>query len=189
MTGKLVILSGPSGAGKSTLAKHLLKKKNFNLAFSVSVCSRKKRNSEIDGEDYYFLSIDEFKTKIEENEFLEWEEVYPNLYYGTLKVEVERLLSQGKNVMFDVDVMGGISIKRKYNERALSVFIKPPSLDVLEDRLISRNTESPENIKKRIRKAKMELNYARRFDHVVVNETLEDAIAATEELIGKFLEQ
>ena len=187
MSGKLVILSGPSGAGKSTIARHLLSKKSLNLAFSVSACSRKKRDDETDGKEYYFLSIDTFKSKIEDNEFLEWEEVYPNQYYGTLKMEVEKLRALGKNVIFDVDVVGGLNIKRKYKENALSVFVSPPSIETLEERLTTRNTESPESISRRVRKAKMEMVYAKRFDHIIQNDNLEIAFAEAESLVDKFL--
>ena len=187
MSGKLIILSGPSGAGKSSIAMHLLKNTKYNLAFSVSACSRKKREDETDGKDYYFLSIDTFKSKIEENEFLEWEEVYTNHYYGTLKIEVDKLLSLGKNVIFDVDVMGGMNIKRKYGENALSFFISPPSIEALEERLITRNTESEESISKRVRKAKLEMSYAKRFDHLILNENLELARTETEKIVEKFL--
>ncbi len=187
MSGKLVILSGPSGAGKSTITQHLLSKKSLNLAFSVSACSRKKREDETDGKEYYFLSIDAFKSKIEDNEFLEWEEVYSNQYYGTLKMEVEKLRALGKNVIFDVDVVGGLNIKRKYKENALSVFVSPPSVETLEERLTARNTESPESISRRVRKAKMEMAYARRFDHIIENDNLEIALAEAESLVDKFL--
>jgi guanylate kinase len=161
MNGKLVILSGPSGAGKSTIAKHLLKNEDYNLVFSVSACSRKQREGEVDGKDYFFYSIDTFKSKIEEKEFLEWEEVYPQHYYGTLRTQVERLRVSGKNVIFDVDVMGGLNIKRQYKEEAISIFISPPSLEVLESRLKSRNTESAQDISKRFRKARMEMSYSK----------------------------
>jgi guanylate kinase len=187
MPGKVVILSGPSGAGKSTIAKYLLENKEYNLAFSVSACSRKKRENEIEAKDYYFMSIDSFKSKIEENEFLEWEEVYPSLYYGTLKSEVEKLRSLGLNVIFDVDVMGGINIKRKYKEEAISIFIKPPSIQILEERLVGRNTETPENIARRVRKAKMELIYGNKFDFQIINEHLETALKEADKLVEKFL--
>lgn len=187
MPGKLVILSGPSGAGKSTLAKSLLENKAHNLLFSVSACSRNKREGEEDGKDYYFLSIDSFKSKIEDNEFLEWEEVYPQHYYGTLKLEVEKLRSHGKNVIFDVDVMGGLNIKRKYKDEAISVFIKAPSEEVLKQRLSDRKTETEQSIEKRVRKSKMENTYARRYDHTVVNDNLETAIEEVNQLVSAFL--
>jgi guanylate kinase len=187
MSGKLIILSGPSGAGKSTIASYLLKNPEYNLAFSVSACSRKKREGELEGKDYYFMSIDSFKSKIEENEFLEWEEVYPLHYYGTLKSEVEKLRSLGMNVIFDVDVMGGINIKRKYKEEAVSIFIQPPSLEELEKRLLNRQTESPESVSRRVRKAKMEMVYAKRFDHTISNENLEDAYQEADQIVRAFL--
>ena len=187
MSGKLIILSGPSGAGKSTIVKHLLNIEQFNLTFSISACSRKMRDGETDGIDYQFLTIDSFKSKIDDNQFLEWEEVYPGHYYGTLKGEVERLRSSGKNILFDLDVMGAINVKRYYKEQALSVFVKPPSIEILEERLRSRNTDSPESIVKRVRKAKMEISYANRFDHIIVNEELTDALKSADELISNFL--
>lgn len=187
MAGKLVILSGPSGAGKSTIVKHLLDNGEYNLSFSVSACSRKMREGEVEGKDYYFLSIDAFKTKIEDNAFLEWEEVYPNHYYGTLKSQVEQLRSAGKNVIFDVDVMGGINIKRYYKENAISIFINPPSLEELENRLKIRKTETDESIAKRVRKAKMELSYAKKFEHIITNDQLENAYKEADQLVSGFL--
>ena len=187
MAGKLVILSGPSGAGKSTIVKHLLDNEAYNLAFSISACSRKMRDGEVEGKDYYFLSIDAFKTKIEDNAFLEWEEVYPNHYYGTLQAQVEQLRSAGKNVIFDVDVMGAINIKRHYKENAISIFINPPSFEELEKRLKSRNTETDESIAKRVRKAKMELAYAKKFEHIITNDKLEDAFKEADQIVSTFL--
>ena len=187
MAGKLVILAGPSGAGKSTFVKHLIRQKQLNLSFSVSACSRKKREDEEEGKDYYFLSIDTFKSKIEENEFLEWEEVYPGHYYGTLKIEVEKNRALGRNLLFDVDVMGGLNIKRTYKDEALAIFISPPSLEILEERLKARNTETPENLTKRVRKAKMEMTYARKYDHVVTNDTLDSAISEVTKIVSEFL--
>ncbi|MBA7569567.1 Guanylate kinase [subsurface metagenome] len=187
MARKLVILSGPSGTGKSTIAKQLLKNEKFNLSFSISVCTRKKREGEIEGKDYYFLTIDKFKSKIEDNEFLEWEEVYPTCYYGTLKIEVERIKSMGKNVIFDVDINGALSIKRSYKEDAVTIFIKPPSIEALEERLQNRSTETDDNLAKRLRKANMEMAYARKFDHIVINENLENAVKEAEEIVEKFI--
>lgn len=188
MAGKLIIFSGPSGAGKSTIVKHLASIEKLNLAFSVSATSRKKRDTEVDGKDYYFLTIDEFKSKIDDNAFLEWEEVYSNHYYGTLKIEVDQLISSGKNVIFDIDVMGGLNIKRQFKDKTLSVFVNPPSLEELEKRLTERNTDTPENVNKRIRKARMEMNYARRFDHTILNDDLETAKAEAEKLVADFIE-
>jgi guanylate kinase len=187
MTGKLVILSGPSGAGKSTIVKHLLDNESYNLAFSISACSRKIREGEVEGKDYYYLSIDAFKTKIEDNAFLEWEEVYPNHYYGTLQAQVEQLRTAGKNVIFDVDVMGAINIKRYYKEDAISIFINPPSLEELENRLKSRKTETEESIVRRVRKAKMELAYAKKFEHIITNDQLENALKEADQLVSAFL--
>jgi guanylate kinase len=187
MAGKLVILSGPSGAGKSTIVKHLLNNQAYNLVFSISASSRKIREGEINGKDYYFMSIDAFKTKIEDNAFLEWEEVYPNHYYGTLRSQVEELRAAGKNVIFDVDVMGGINIKRSYKEDAISIFINPPSLEELENRLKSRNTETAESIAKRVRKAKMEIAYAKKFEHIIINDKLDDALKEADQLVSTFL--
>jgi guanylate kinase len=187
MIGKLVILSGPSGAGKSTIAKHLLKNEGFNLAFSVSACSRKQREGEVDGKDYFFYSIDTFKSKIEEKEFLEWEEVYPQHYYGTLRTQVEKLRASGKNVIFDVDVMGGLNIKRHYKEAAISIFISPPSLEELEIRLKKRNTESAEDISRRFRKARMEMSYSKKFDYIIENNNLDETLKAADALVAGFL--
>ena len=185
--GKLIILSGPSGAGKSTIVESLLQNEDFNLTFSISATSRKKRDDEQDGVNYHFLSIDDFKSKIEEDRFLEWEEVYKNQYYGTLKNDVSQLLSEGKNVIFDIDVMGGINIKRQYKDDAITIFIAPPSLEVLEERLKSRKTEDEAHLKKRLNKAKMEMHYARKFQHQVVNDKLEETISAATKLVEEFL--
>lgn len=187
MAGKLVVFSGPSGAGKSTIVQHLRKIEDFNLDFSISATSRPKRENEEEGKDYYFLTIDDFKSNIEDNRFIEWEEVYPNQYYGTLKSEISRLSQLGKNIIFDVDVVGGINIKRTYKDDAISVFIKPPSIEALEERLKKRQTETKESIVKRLKKAKMELTYARRFNHVIVNDDLETAQKEAEGILRAFL--
>lgn len=187
MAGKLVIFSGPSGAGKSTIVSYLRSIEKFNLEFSISATSRQKRPNETDGVDYYFLSIDEFKTRTEDNDFLEWEEVYPRQYYGTLKSEVERLTKAGKNIIFDIDVVGGAGIKRKFKEQAVSVFIQPPSLDELANRLKIRNTDDEKSMEKRLKKAKLEMTYARRFDHVIINKNLDTAKKEAEEIVDKFL--
>ena len=186
MSGKLIIFSAPSGAGKSTIVNHILKC-GFNMEFSVSATSRAPRGNEVQGVDYYYLTPEEFRSKIRNNEFLEYEEVYPNSYYGTLRKEVERITGAGKNVVFDIDVLGGINIKKQYEEQALAVFIAPPSMDVLHQRLINRGTDSPEMIKKRIGKAEFELSFASQFDKVIVNDELEKAKKDVELVISKFL--
>ena len=163
MQGKLIIFSAPSGAGKTTIVRHLLEQ-NLNLEFSISATSRGKRHTETDGKDYYFLSADEFKAKIGNNEFLEWEEVYAGTYYGTLKAEVERIRKNGQNVIFDVDVVGGCNIKKFYGDEALAVFVQPPSVEELRNRLISRSTDAMEVIEKRVAKAEYELTFSSHFD-------------------------
>lgn len=187
MAGKLVVFSGPSGAGKSTLVKHIRANEKFNLEFSISATSRPKREGEVEGKDYYFISIDDFKSRIEENQFLEWEEVYPGQYYGTLKTEVNRLKSKEKNIIFDVDVVGGSNIKRQFKEDTISIFVKPPSIETLATRLENRNTESEESKNKRLKKAKLEMTYARRFDHVVTNDELKIAQDEAFGLVSGFL--
>ena len=189
MKPKVVIFSAPSGAGKTTVVKHLLAMSEFNLSFSISACSRKKREGEVDGKDFYFLSADEFRKKIENNDFLEWEEVYADHFYGSLKSEVDRLTAAGKNVVFDVDVKGGLNIKKYYGENALAVFVMPPSVEVLEKRLRDRSTDSEEAIRTRIDKAVYELSFSDKFDVVLVNDKLEETFAKAEKLIGDFLKK
>jgi guanylate kinase len=184
--GKLIIFSAPSGAGKTTLVKALLES-SLNLEFSISAASREKRPAETDGKDYYFITADEFREKIARNEFLEWEEVYKDHFYGTLKSEVQRIWSKGHHVIFDVDVMGGLNIKKFYEEKALAIFVMPPSVEELENRLRKRSTESEENLKKRIDKARHEITYASDFDKIIVNENLNVAIREAKELVQKFL--
>lgn len=188
MKGKLIIFSAPSGSGKTTIVKHLLQQ-NFDLEFSISATSRPLRGTEIHGRDYYFLSAEEFRTKIDNNEFLEWEEVYTDKYYGTLKAEVERIRNNGKNVIFDVDVVGGCNIKDFYGDEALSIFVQPPSIEVLEQRLKDRSTDTPEVIATRVEKAAYELTFAPRFDVIIVNDKLEDALKQAEETLRTFLEK
>jgi guanylate kinase len=185
-TGKLLIFSAPSGAGKSTIINHLLTK-GFNLAFSISATSRKPRGEEQSGKEYYFLSPEEFKEKIKNNEFLEYEEVYTDCFYGTLKSEVERITKAGQNVVFDVDVIGGLYIKKYYGGRALSVFIAPPSIEELRNRLTKRNTDSQDMINERINKAQYELSFAPQYDVVVVNDDLSKALFTAEEVTREFL--
>lgn len=188
MKGKLIIVSAPSGAGKTTIVKHLLQKKSYKLEFSISACSRKKRENEIDGKDYYFLSVDEFKKKISAEAFIEWEEVYENHFYGTLKTEIDRITSKGNNVLFDVDVKGGVNIKKLFGGNALSIFVMPPSIEALEQRLINRHTNDAADIKKRVDKAKEELTYHDKFDKVLVNDKLEEALLEAEKMLNEFLE-
>lgn len=184
--GSLVILSAPSGAGKTTIARHLLES-NLKLMFSVSACSREKREGEKDGIDYYFLSPSEFRKQIDADEFLEWEEVYPDHYYGTLKREIKRITDSGHNVLFDVDVVGGLNIKKFFGEEALAIFIKPPDVEELEKRLHSRSTDSKDKIQMRLDKALHELTYAGSFDLVIVNDDLETALSETEKTVRKFI--
>jgi guanylate kinase len=187
MEGKAVIISAPSGAGKTTIVKHLLKVRDLNLDFSVSACTRPSRDGEIHGRDYYFISVDKFKDKIEEGEFIEWEEVYKNCYYGTLRSEVSRIWSMNRHVLFDVDVRGGINLKEKFGKQALAVFIRPPSIEVLRARLEFRGTESAEKIRNRVNKANLELKFARKFDVILLNEKLDKALADAEKLVADFL--
>lgn len=183
--GKLVIFSAPSGAGKTTIVKHLLKQ-NLDLEFSISATSRAPRGNEKNGVDYYFISPSEFIKRADNNEFVEWEEVYKGTCYGTLKSEVERITSAGKNVIFDVDVVGGLNIKKMYGNRALSVFVQPPSAHELENRLRSRATDSEETILKRLAKSEFELSFADKFDVVVINDILEEACASVVSELNAF---
>ena len=188
MAGKLVIFSAPSGSGKSTIINFLLKQ-GLDLHFSISATSREPRGNEKHGVEYYFLSPEEFKSKIAANEFLEYEEVYTDKYYGTLKSEVERLLTNGNNVVFDVDVVGGCNIKQYYGDRALSLFIQPPGIEVLRSRLEGRGTDSPEVIESRLAKATYEMTFAPKFDKVIVNDEIETAKVETLQVIRAFLEK
>ncbi|WP_435313515.1 guanylate kinase [Cellulophaga fucicola] len=185
--GKLIIFSAPSGSGKTTIVRHLLEKKELNLAFSVSATSRPKRGKEKHGEHYYFLSLSQFKNHIKNDDFLEWEEVYRDNFYGTLKTEVERLWAEGKNVIFDIDVVGGLRIKKKFPKQTLAVFVKPPSIDELKIRLKKRSTESDDKINMRIAKASVELATAPQFDTVIKNYDLDTALAEAEKLVADFI--
>ncbi len=186
MEGKLLIFSAPSGAGKTTIVKHLLSKYS-TLEFSVSACSRGPRDGEVNGRDYHFLSVDDFRQRIANNEFVEWEEVYPGLYYGTLWAEVHRIWDKGHHVMFDVDVKGGLNLKSKFPTNSLSVFVMPPSIDELRLRLEKRGTETPESISMRVGKAQEEMLYADRFDVVIVNKQVETAFFEAERAVKSFL--
>jgi guanylate kinase len=181
--GKLIVFSAPSGSGKTTIVHHLLKQPELNLAFSVSATSRPPREGELNGQDYYFISLKEFKQHIKNNDFLEWEEVYRDNFYGTLKSEVERIWAQGKNVIFDIDVVGGLRIKKKFPKETLAVFVKPPSVDELKIRLKNRKTESEDKINMRIAKASIEMATAPQFDHIIVNDVLEKALKEAEDLV------
>lgn len=188
MAGKLIIFSAPSGSGKSTIINYLLTQ-GLNLAFSISATSRPPRGTEQHGVEYFFLTPEEFRSRIENNEFLEYEEVYKDRYYGTLKAQVEKQLEAGQNVVFDVDVVGGCNIKKFYGNRALSVFIQPPSVEELRRRLEGRGTDAPEVIESRIAKAEFELSFAPQFDRIIVNDNLETAKAETLAIIREFLNQ
>ncbi len=187
MKGKLIIISAPSGSGKTTIVKKALASDDLSLKFSVSACSRKPRINETNGKDYYFLSADEFRNKIENDEFIEWEEVYKDNYYGTLKSEVNRIWESGNNVIFDVDVVGGLNIKRQYPEQSLSIFIQAPSVAELEKRLRNRSTDNEKTILKRVAKAEHEMSFAPQFDTIIVNDVLEDAVDETHDSISSFL--
>ena len=187
--GKLIVFSAPSGSGKTTIVRHLLKQEELNLEFSISATSREKRGDEVNAKDYYFLSAKEFKAKIKNEDFLEWEEVYRDNFYGTLKTEVERIWALGKHVIFDIDVSGGLRIKRKYPEQTLAVFVKPPSIDELKIRLKKRKTESADKINMRIAKASAELATAPLFDVVIENDNLDKALKEAHTLVKNFINQ
>jgi guanylate kinase len=186
MRKKLIIFSAPSGAGKTTLIKHLVQK-DPGLEFSVSATSRKPRPGEVQGKDYYFLPESDFRKRVKNGDFLEWEEVYSGLFYGTLKSEVERIRNAGNNVIFDVDVVGGLKIKKIYGDEALAVFVQPPSVEELKNRLQNRSTESDEKMRMRIAKAEKELEFAHRFDVVIVNDDLPKALKEAEKIVSGFL--
>lgn len=187
MAGKLVVFSAPSGSGKSTIINYLLTQ-NLNLHFSISATSRSPRGNEKDGVEYYFLTPEQFRAKINEGEFLEYEEVYTDKFYGTLKSEVERILNEGNNVVFDVDVVGGCNIKNYYGDKALSIFIQPPSIEALRDRLVGRGTDSMDVIENRLTKASFEMSFASKFDKVIINDNLENAKTETLQVIKAFLD-
>jgi guanylate kinase len=185
--GKLIIFSAPSGSGKTTLVRHLLSVMPDKLQFSISATSRPKRGVELNGKDYHYLTVEEFKEKIKNNEFLEWEEVYAGTHYGTLRSEVERIWKEGKNVIFDIDVQGGLNLKHQFGDKALAVFVMPPSIKILEQRLNSRQTDSPESIALRVEKAEQELQTAKLFDCFILNEYLETACKESERVVTEFL--
>ena len=185
--GKLIIFSAPSGSGKTTIVRHLLKTFPEKLEFSISATSRDKRGSEQSGKDYHYISKEEFQKKILNNEFLEWEEVYAGVFYGTLISEVERIWRKGKHVIFDIDVEGGLNLKKKFRENSISIFVMPPSIKILEERLKLRQTDSSESISRRLKKAERELETAHLFDFFILNENLETAFLDAERIIIDFL--
>lgn len=185
--GKLIIFSAPSGSGKTTIVRHLLDQPELNLAFSISATSRPRRGKEKHGVNYYFMSISEFKKHIKNEDFLEWEEVYRDNFYGTLKSEVERLWAEGKNVIFDIDVVGGLRIKKKFPDKTLAVFVKPPSVDELKIRLKKRSTESDDKINMRIAKASVELATAPQFDRIIKNYDLDVALNEAHQLVAEYV--
>lgn len=186
MEGKVIIVSAPSGAGKTTVVKHLLSRIP-SLEFSISACSRAKRANEADGKDYYFITADEFRQKIGKGDFLEWEEVYENSFYGTLRSEIERIWKKGNHIIFDVDVKGGMNLKKHFGNRALAVFIKPPSIKILEQRLRNRSTDSEESLKKRLAKAAYEMTFSKEFDQTIINADLNRTLARSEKIVNNFL--
>lgn len=185
---KLIIFSAPSGSGKTTIVKHLLKKYSEKIAFSISASTRSAREGEVHGKDYYFISQEEFLHRIAQHEFVEFEEVYKGTYYGTLRSEIERIWSEGKQVIFDLDVEGGLHLKKKFGDQALAVFVHPGSIENIEKRLRYRATESEEKLKQRIDKAAVEMEYSDKFDVVLINENLSDALAEAENLLESFLQ-
>ena len=186
--GKLIVISAPSGAGKTSIVHQLLKDIP-KLSFSVSATSRERRENEIHGKDYYFLGVEGFQQKIKEDSFLEWEQVYENQYYGTLKSEIERIWSEGNTIIFDVDVLGGLNIKKQYPKQCFSIFIMPPSLEVLAERLIGRGSDSDESIKKRLDKAEKEISKNNQFDTIILNDNFEIACEQTKEVITNFINE
>lgn len=185
-TGKLIVFSAPSGSGKTTIVHHLLEQDNLNLDFSISATSREKRGQEVDGKDYYFISPEKFKKHIKQDDFVEWEEVYKDNFYGTLRSEVERIWSEGKHAIFDIDVVGGLRVKEQFPERTLAIFVKAPSLKIMEERLRSRKTETEEKIQQRLSKAEKELSFAEQFDVILVNDDLDKAVNEAEQLVLNF---
>ena len=187
MQGKLIIFSAPSGSGKSTIINKLMSEYGLRGRFSISATSRKPRGSERDGVEYYFLSEEDFRKRIGEGDFLEYEEVYPGCFYGTLRSEVDRTLAQGENVILDIDVQGGLNVKKIYGDRALTLFIQPPSIERLRERLERRGTDAPEVIERRLAKAETELSFAPKYDVIVVNDDLEEACQAAARVVEDFL--
>ena len=188
MKGKAIIFSAPSGAGKTTIVKHLLQL-DLGLEFSISACSRPPREQEVDGRDYYFMSLADFRKHIEQDDFLEWEEVYRDHYYGTLKSELDRIWGQQKHIVFDVDVIGGLNLKKYFGQNALAVFVQPPSMQELEKRLRYRSTDTDDKIRERMAKAAREMEYSARFDVILVNDHLADTLMSGRKIVQDFLDQ
>jgi guanylate kinase len=185
--GKAIIFSAPSGSGKTTIVKHLLAT-HPNLGFSISACTRDRRGrNEVNGKDYYFLSPEDFKKRIDRGEFIEWEQVYEGAFYGTLKSEIDRIWKEGRHVLFDVDVKGGLSLKQYFGKRALAIFVKVPSVEMLEERLWGRGTDTEESISKRLFKVNFEMKFENQFDVTLVNENLEDTLLKAQQLVDDFL--
>ena len=185
--GKLIVFSAPSGSGKTTIVRYLLAQEELKLDFSISATSREPRGNEMHGKDYYFLSLHDFKQKIKNDEFLEWEEVYRDNFYGTLRSEIDRIWAQGKNVIFDIDVVGGLDIKQIFPEKTLAVFVKPPSIEELKIRLKKRKTETEDKINMRVAKASIELATAPQFDHIIINNNLNTALEEAYHLVAYFV--
>ena len=188
MKGKLIIFSAPSGSGKTSIVRYLLDQ-DLHLEFSISACSRDKRINESHGVDYYFLSVEEFSQRIQKEDFIEWEEVYKDHFYGTLRSEVERIRNNGQNVIFDIDVLGGLNIKKQFGDDALSIFVKAPSINHIRERLFARNTDSHEKIKRRMDRVEYELTFENQFDVIIVNDVLETAQKEAKEIISDFLKK
>lgn len=188
MKGKVIIFSAPSGAGKTTIVKHLLQL-DLGLEFSISACSRPPRAQEVDGQDYYFMSVEDFRKHIKQDEFLEWEEVYHDHFYGTLKTELDRIWNRQKHVVFDVDVVGGLNLKRYFGRKALAVFVQPPSMQELEKRLRDRSTDADDKILDRMEKAGDEMKSSKQFDVILVNDNLEETLLRGEDIVRDFLDQ
>ena len=187
--GKLIIISAPSGSGKSTIIGRVMQDESLRLAFSVSATTRPRRGQEVHGVDYYYLTIDEFQHMIENDELVDYQEVYEGRYYGTPKSEVERITAEGRNVVLDLDVLGGVNVKQMYGDRALSIFIQPPSVEVLRERLIKRGTDSMEDIQNRVDKAEFEISIGPQFDYTVINDDLDTAVNEVHDLIADFINQ
>ncbi len=187
--GKLIIISAPSGSGKSTIIGRIMQDESLRLSFSVSATTRPRRGNEVHGVDYYYMTVDEFKQMIADDQLVEYQEVYEGRYYGTPKSEVERITGMGRNVVLDLDVLGGVNVKRMYGDRALAIFIQPPSVEVLRQRLIGRGTDSMEDIMARVSKAEFEISIGPQFDYTVINDDLETAVAEVHRLISDFVTQ